>query len=83
MDIELINSFCFKCLSCNTGITFELPHPTETAKMVELSNAVNNLTCPRCGTSLSTEASKAFDVIKKHNGTAFELQCFSDILKLD
>lgn len=65
--MELIKNFMYKCPLCNTGVQFEVPELVSVSKVLELSEAINKLICPKCGKSLGEDAKKAFDTVKAYN----------------
>lgn len=69
--IELIKNFMYKCPLCNTGVQFDVPELTSVSKVVELSEAINKLICPKCGKPLGEDAKKAFDTVKAYNEAAY------------
>ena len=59
--MELIKNFMYKCPLCNTGVQFDVPELISVSKVVELSEAIDKLICPKCGKPLGEDAKKAFD----------------------
>ncbi len=73
--IKLIEHVAFLCPDCKTSIKFEVPNPVKDTdeNMDKLSNSVNALTCPKCGTSLGIGASKMLHFVKSYNASSVSL----------
>ncbi len=71
--MEEIKKFMYQCPTCHTGVQFDVPDFLSVNQMIELSNAISKLTCPRCGISLGQEASAGFATIKAYNKAVYDL----------
>lgn len=80
--MKTIKNFMCTCLSCNTGVRFDVPDSFSVGQMLELSNVLGNLTCPKCATSLGEDALKAFDTIKVYNKAVYEFEHLHTNIKL-
>ncbi len=81
--MELIKNFMYKCPLCNTGVQFDVPELVSVSKVVELSEAINKLICPKCGKSLGEDAKKAFDTVKAYNEAVYEFVHIHKNVQLD
>lgn len=78
MNIRFIKKFTYKCLNCDTSISFTIPPVNETDKMDELMQCVDSLRCPKCKSNLNVGASNTLTAIKKYNAIALQLNCYME-----
>lgn len=76
--MDLITGFTFRCLKCDTAITFNLSESLDGDATTKLSDAIDKLHCPVCGESLSVGASQVLDTVKKYNATVTLLRYYEN-----
>lgn len=71
MFINLVKSVTISCPCCNTSVRFCVT--TDHGESIDLFNAANALTCPKCQEALSANARTVVQSVINYNKAAVKL----------